>query len=53
MQGLLAKLKQQKSTNLESKGVSRSASIASSIDDQNEDDQQSNNSDEQASNTLK
>lgn len=57
MQGLLAKLKQQKNPQLGSKGASRSASIASSVDvdEQNEDDQQSNNSDEsqQTSNTLK
>lgn len=55
MQGLLARIKEQKNPQLGSKGASRSASIASSIDDQIEDDQQSNNSDEsqQTSNTLK
>jgi hypothetical protein len=57
MQGLLARLNEQKAPKLGSKGASRSTSIASSVDDPNEDDQQSNNSDEsqtlQTSNTLK
>lgn len=56
MQGLLARLNEQKNPTLGSKG-SRSDSIASSVDDTNEDEQQSNNSDEsqslQTSNTLK
>lgn len=55
MQGLLARLSQQnKNPALGSKGASRSASIASSIDDPNEDDPQSNSDDsQQYTNTLK
>jgi hypothetical protein len=62
MQGLLArlnqqKLKEQKNPNLGSKQASRSASIASSVDDRDEnveEDQQSEDDrDEQSSNTLK
>lgn len=53
MQGLLAKLNQQKNPNLGSKGASRSTSIASSIDDleSNSDEQESET--QQKSNTLK
>lgn len=57
MQGLLAKLNQQKNPNLGSKVTSRSQSIASSVDD-HEDEQQSNSDESQSqsqptSNTLK
>ena len=55
MQGLLARLNQQKNPNLGSKLVSRSASIVSSIDD-HEEEQQSNSDESQSqpvSNTLK
>jgi len=47
MQGLLARLNAQKNQGSLSKGASRSTSIASSVDDLNDDDQQSNSDESQ------
>ena len=52
MQGLLARLNAQKNQGSLSKGASRSTSIASSVDDLNDEDQQSNSDESQKTSNV-